>query len=251
MSTDSRSEIVLYQYPGDATLPSISPPCLKVQLALRKLGLEHEIVDLNPLQAGRHSPTGRLPALRIGPDRTVADSMAILDLLEELHPGRAPFGATGAERTRDRLLEHLVEDTLYWRGLSLRWVVPEHRARLIDYLLPRPSPIKLFVRWVYAPSLVRRARAQGCGRHSPTEMEARFEEVLDLFQDSLEGGPFLQGRSEPGRADLAAAALLAQVCVADAQPRVEGLVRQRRELTGMVGRVLDEAGIATPLAEAS
>ena len=38
MNEERSEEIVLYQYGGMGKLPSLSPPCLKVDLALRILG---------------------------------------------------------------------------------------------------------------------------------------------------------------------------------------------------------------------
>ncbi len=52
--------IVLYQYPGGSGVPSVSPPCVKVYLALRYIGVEHEVVDIrSPAKVRGLSRTGR------------------------------------------------------------------------------------------------------------------------------------------------------------------------------------------------
>ena len=63
-------QVVLYQYPGGDGVGSISPPCLRVDLALRLLGIEFKRKDLRGSKAVQAiSTTGRLPVLEIDGER--------------------------------------------------------------------------------------------------------------------------------------------------------------------------------------
>ena len=77
-------EIVLYQYGGMGPLPSLSPPCLKVFLALRLIGAPHRVENLgSPREVACTSPTKRVPAIEYRGER-VAESIRVMDRLEEL-----------------------------------------------------------------------------------------------------------------------------------------------------------------------
>lgn len=70
----SDDELVLYQYPGLSRHATLSPPCGKVQMALRYKGLEFRIHNLRtPGEVRKINTRGRVPALRIGGE-LVADS---------------------------------------------------------------------------------------------------------------------------------------------------------------------------------
>ena len=67
--------LILYQYGGGDGVLSLSPPCMKVQLAMRLLDLPHEVVDVRtPNQVKRVSRTGRLPAIELPDGRKVVFS---------------------------------------------------------------------------------------------------------------------------------------------------------------------------------
>ena len=74
--------ITLYQYPGGDGIGSISPPCLRVDLALRLLNVEFRRKDVRrPTSVAQLSGTGRLPMLDLDGERFV-ESTRILDELE-------------------------------------------------------------------------------------------------------------------------------------------------------------------------
>ena len=121
--------ITLYQYPGGDGLSSVSPPCMKIEMALRLLGAEFEVKNLTSIQQTRRvSETGRLPVLEADGERT-ADSIAILDRLERMFPDAALWPTDPAEHLRDRLWDHYATDSVYWLGFYLRWIRPDTSER--------------------------------------------------------------------------------------------------------------------------
>lgn len=233
----SSSELLLYQYPGDAGLDSISPPCLKIHLALRRMQLPYFVVDLkSPFAVKQVTPAGRVPVLQVG-ERRIGDSVAILDALEEMHPDR-PLGPTDpASRTLDRLWEHFANDTLYWQGFFLRWCVPRHADRLLERLFAKDDwSGRLAGEYMLLPLLRSRAKGHGIGGRTEDEVMRDFNRALGLVESGLAGGPFLQGRAEPGRGDIAVATLLAQTGLHDTMPDVLAAVHARPAVSAHVGR---------------
>jgi glutathione S-transferase len=241
------SELVLYQYPGDEGLLSVSPPCMKVQLALRRLGQPYFVVDLkSPASARALSPTGRVPVLQLG-DRRVADSVAILDVLEDLHPDTPLSPRDPALRARDRLWEHYATDTLYWLGLYMRWCDPANADRFVSALVgPGLSARRMALRLAFVPMMRRRARAQGVGTWSVEEVRRAWGRALQLVQDGLGGAPFLSGQAWPGRGDLAIAAHLAQAGYKGTVPDAMAELARRRALVEHVRRVLEACSTSAP-----
>jgi len=92
----------------------------------------------------------------------------------------------------------------------------------------------------------RRTAAQGVGSRSRPDVEDALERFLDMANESLAGGPFLEGRASPGRGDLSLAALLAQVGWRQTMPAVLASVRTRGALHAHVGCVFEACGLQRP-----
>jgi glutathione S-transferase len=222
--------VVLYQYPGGDGVGSISPPCFKVDLALRLLRADFEIANLrSPKTVRRVSRTGRLPVVEIDGKRT-HDSIRILDALENRYD--APWlDATEAQRIHDRLWETVVNEHLYWCGFNLRWVDPECSARFFDALFGRaPAATRLLFKAFFLPRQRKRSRLHGSGHRGREEILEEMRRAVDMLVTDLGEGPFLQGRSTPGRADLAVASMLGQVGFRGSMPEAQRLVSTRPEL---------------------
>ncbi len=202
----------LYQYPGGSGISSVSSPCVKVELALRRVGADYDTVYLrSPREVRRFSATRRLPVLEID-GRRIPDSVAILDELEKRFPDAGLSPAEPDARLRDRLWEHFATDTMYWVGFWLRWVDPEVSERFFSALFGRmAAPGRFAVRRFFLPKQRQRIGLVGHGGKSAERIHVEFSRALEMVEQGLEGGPFLQGRATPGRGDLACAGLLVQV----------------------------------------
>lgn len=241
------AEIVIYQFGGTPAVPSFSPPCLKIFLALRRLGLPHRVVDLGtPFQVRRGSPTGRLPVISVDGE-TIADSVFILDRLEARHPGGALWPTDAAHRVADRLWDCFATDTLYWQGFYLRWLVPENRKKVLDHAFGAGFSLKKFAvdtvgRW----ELGRRARGQGIGGRTPADVQASYLASLALIEAGVGSGPFLQSRGTPGRGDLGIAAHLAQLALRRSDPGVARLNAEYPRAFALVSATFEACSLPAP-----
>ena len=236
-------KVILYQYPGSSDLPSVSPPCLKVSMALRYLEVEHEVIDLRrPGQIKRVSRTGRLPVAEID-GRLVPDSIEIMDALESRHPGLRP--ADPRRALQDRLWEHFVNDYVYFMGYYLRWVA--YRDRTLAAMFGRaPRLVRLTARYVLARRGGRRAGCHSIGLQDEATVLRFIERAFSMLSDGLEGGPYLQGRATPARGDLAAASMLAQVGWRDSMPPVVERLGPHPALREHTARVFEACGMSRP-----
>lgn len=96
----------------DALSPA--PRCLRMFLAEKRLDLPTRQVDVfagenrqPPYLA--HNPAGQTPALLLADGQCIAESMAIMEYLEELHPLPSLLGTTALARAQTRQWQRRVE----------------------------------------------------------------------------------------------------------------------------------------------
>jgi len=239
--------MILYQYPGLLGLGSVSPPCLKVWLALRRLGVEHRVVDILSGGARKVSRTGRLPVLELDDGTRVCESVTILDELERLHPQADLFAREPLVRVHDRLWDHYATDALYWFGFYFRWVHPETAERTFRAFFGRRSPlVRLIVRATFSRRARLRGRLHGVGGLAPETVERCVARAFETIETGLEGGPFLGGRETPGRGDLACASVTAQIGLLDTMPPVQRGFARHPALRRHAAAVFEACDAAPP-----
>jgi glutathione S-transferase len=239
--------VILYQYPGGDGICSISPPCVKVELALNLLKIDHEVVNCRSRgEARRVSTTGRLPVLEMDGTR-VPDSCAILDELERRFPDGGLSPAEPDAWVRDRLWEHFATDTMYWVGFWLRWVDPEVNPRFFQAYFGRlPWVMRTLVKNLFLPAQKRRIGIVGHGGKTAERIGVEFRRGVEMIEKGLEGGPFLQGRSTPARGDLACAAIVAQSGFRGTMPVQVAYLREHDAVLRHVAAVFEACSTALP-----
>jgi glutathione S-transferase len=239
--------LTLYQYPGAAGLTSVSPPCVKIEMALKLLGAEYRVESISsPPAVKRISATGRLPVMDIGGER-VPDSIMILDRLEKEFPDARLWPNDPGRHLQDRLWDHVVTDSIYWLGFYMRWVDPDGAPRTYQALFGRrPWLMRTAIRMTFLPRQRRRAGLHGVGGKTPEAVRSECRRAFDMVMEGLGGGPFMQGRDHPGRGDLAATALLSQVGFRDSLPELMQMVRDRPPLVELCCRVHDACDMEGP-----
>lgn len=94
-----------------------NPTKIEVFLAEKGIEIEREIISLpkgeqhDPAFRARN-PLGRLPVLELDDGTLVAESLPILEYLEELHPEPSLIGRTPVERLRVRSLERMIDTSI-------------------------------------------------------------------------------------------------------------------------------------------
>jgi glutathione S-transferase len=227
---DDGAGILLYQYGGLTRTATMSPPCGKVQMALRFKGLPFAVRNLaGPAQARRVNPRGRLPALRLD-GRIVVDSSDILDRLEELHPRPALDPSEPRARAQAHLWEDWADECFYFHGVWARFAVPANLQRVAAILFARyPAPLRPLGRLFLRRMMRARLLGQGLGEKEPSAIWRELDEGLGQGEAALGAGPFLLG-DQPTRADLAVVALLDQFDVHELAPEPAALLRARQPL---------------------
>ncbi len=88
----------------------------EVRMFLHEKGLRIPAVDLDLISGENRAaafmaknPAGQLPALELDDGRTIAESVAICELLEDLHPEPALIGSTPAEKAETRMWQRRIE----------------------------------------------------------------------------------------------------------------------------------------------
>lgn len=229
--------MILVQYPGLARGGTFSPPCAKVQMALRFKGLEFEVKNLHsPMEAKRYNPRGRVPVLLIGDERIV-DSTDILTEIDRRWPDPPLLPADPEARVHAKVLEDWADEVLYFYGVFYRWLIPENFERMRTKVLSRqPLPI----RWVLPAFALRevrkRARGQGVGLKDEATVRREIEECLDAIETLLARSGTLVGDGIT-RADLAVAAVVDQWMFEALTPQLADSIRARPRTVAWLDRV--------------
>lgn len=124
----------LYYFP-------VAPNPTKVRLYLAEKGIALETVRVNLGEGEQKSaehlarnPRGKLPVLELDDGSCIAESLPIIEYLEELHPEPVMIGDTAAERARVRVAERVVD-----LGVLMPVGVAVHATRSPLGLPPNPA----------------------------------------------------------------------------------------------------------------
>jgi glutathione S-transferase len=198
--------IVLHQWP-------ISPFCGKVRRILEHKGLAYDVVDYNGLKARaarRLTPVGKLPVLDYDGER-LADSSDIAVFLEAKHPAPAIFPADPVLRAQAHFWEDWADEALYWFEIYLRFMYPAAREQAATLLSAgRPRLERMLLAQAIKGIYKKKVTAQGLGRMTPAQVEARFLAHLDALETLLASRPWLVG-DDRSIADIAVASQLAEI----------------------------------------
>lgn len=229
--------MILVQYPGLERGGTFSPPCAKVQMALRFKGLEFEIKNLHsPMEAKRYNPRGRVPVLLIGEERVV-DSTDILTELDRRWPDPPLLPDDPEARVQAKILEDWADEVLYFYGLYYRWLIPENFERMRTKVLSRqPIPIRWVLPTIAIREVRKRARGQGVGLKDEATVRREIEECLDAIETLLARSAALVG-DRISRADLAVAAVVDQWMFEALTPQLAESIRTRPRTVAWLGRV--------------
>ncbi|MEW5741916.1 MAG: glutathione S-transferase family protein [Myxococcota bacterium] len=232
---------VLHQLPPYDFLPSLSPFCLKVQVALRLKGVAYTTKDT--LFAKAVNARGKLPYLVVDGEGH-EDSTNILRVLD----AKAPAGPKLFPQVDCvDLLEDWADESLYWFGVYAKFEDAEGWQRLAPHFA-RMFPVALRLG---GPAIGRRQtlaklRAHGLTTRAPELVKAEFQRHLDALELRLAGRRFLTGDTVTA-ADVAVASMLAQM-----HPRIApwwaARLDERTRLKALVQDVMTAAGLELPAA---
>jgi glutathione S-transferase len=235
------ADVVLHQFPPMGGVLSLSPFCVKVQMALNLKGVPFQTADT--MLAGRVSPTGKLPYLRIGSESFI-DSSTIVREIDRRWPSAPRLIPDDRALAADaHLIEDWADEALYWFGVNAKFCVDEAWARFRPEFSRALGPVL----GVLGPLVARRQTSaklmeQGLGRRGPADIAAELDRHLDALDARLGGRSYLVG-STITVADLSVTSMLAQLCTGYTRAQGEAVAR-RPTLRAYVDRISAETKTA-------
>ncbi|MEO0322625.1 MAG: glutathione S-transferase family protein [Myxococcota bacterium] len=204
---------------------SSSPFAMKAESLLRLAGVDFTRVDTMPTKG----PRKKLPFLTLPGGAVLSDSWNIQQHLVA-HEGLALAAAP-----LETALRRVIEDSLYFAQMHVRWAYHPHAVR--DGLLGEvPAPLRGVVFRLIRKSVRQATWGQGIGRRPEPEMLELVRQDLDALEAALGEGPFLGGTTMSG-ADLSLHGLLEQLVPVTFDDPLTAAVRARDRLVALHGRV--------------
>jgi glutathione S-transferase len=183
--------IELFQYPPAFNLPSPSPFCLKLELALKLANVRYS----NRYDADvRKAPKAKLPYIVIDGTQTIADSDLILRYLKDSGQFTADEWLSDGQRAMCVAISRLVEDHLYWLLVDARWLNDEVWPVLKGtFFAGLPPVVRSIVPGVVRRHVRRTLHGHGLGRHSPQELRWFAEKDLEALDGLLGEQAYMLG----------------------------------------------------------
>lgn len=224
-----------------------SHPCVTVELALRRKGIDHRTVELLP---PFHAPVTHVlfgqrtvPAMTFDGGEKISGSRAILRRLDELQPDPPLLPADAAARERVLAAEAWGDETFQPVARTILWPALKARPDAIpsyqrgSRLPGLPAPVvKLLAPGITAAEQKLNTTDFATAEQAIRELPAMLDHIDQLLADGVIGG------DEPNAADLQIAPTVRLLLtVGDLRPLIEG-----RPLAAWARRVAPEPPGAVP-----
>ena len=203
--------ITLYTTPPLWGLPSISPPCMKLETWLRIAKLPYKrVTEINLAEA----PKGKVPYIDYQGKR-IGDSTLIIEMFKEKEGIDLDRGLTASERAISLAFRRMLKENVYWGVIEIRYNVEEnwrvYREVIASMLLPRTPPKE----WEpqieqFGENIRNQMYGHGMGRHSSKEIFQIISADFQALSDFLADKPFFMG-DQPTTLDATAYAYIGNV----------------------------------------
>jgi len=235
--------IKLYQFP-------ISHYCEKIRWALDFKGLEHEVVNLLP---GLHTKTTKklaryssVPVLTDG-ENTIQNSREIITYLDENYPEKSLTPEDEIIRLESLTWEKYLDEEL---GIHVRvccyHILLDHPNIVIPFFTHNgPWYAKILMKFSFSKLQSKMRQLMKINDETFIQSKLKVDQAIDKIYNQLKDNEFLAG-SQFSRADLAAASLLAPLCMPDGYGldwpskipvRLQGLMDEYGDKTAWVNGV--------------
>ena len=215
------------------------PFCLKVEMALKHLGLESEIVEIND---PRKAPKGKLPYIEVD-GKVIADSELIFEYLDEISQGGLYADLSPLERAQGTAFVRMADDHLYWMMVASRWLdngwFPNIVAGFFGFV---PGILRGFVAKGAQKQMQKTYDLQGLGRHSPEEQAGFARRDFRAIADAVANGRYIAGERMTAF-DFAMAALLSGLIDNTPATWISKISTEFPELSDYAERVQKEVGV--------
>lgn len=184
--------MTLYSFGPAFGLPDPSPFVTKADILLKMSGLPYR-TDTGGF---KKAPKGKLPYIA-DDGELIADSTFIRWHLEKKYGIDFDRGLDPDQRAVAWAFEKMLEESLYFVGLSERWMIDGNFDKgPARFFRSVPAPLRPLVVAMIRRSVRRNLYGQGTGRHSFPERHRIGVKAIDSVADYLGAKPFFMG-SEP------------------------------------------------------
>jgi glutathione S-transferase len=185
--------ITLYKTPPAWNLPSISPPCMKLETWLRIAKIPYKNDTNFDLAA---APKGKIPYIEYQ-GNLIGDSTLIIEMFKQTEGIDLDQSLTPTERAISLAFRRMLKENIYWGLGDIRFNVEEnweiYQQLLTQFFAQIPTdqlqPILDSIRENFRSQMY----GHGMGRHSSEEifllMRADFQALSDFLADK----PFFMG----------------------------------------------------------
>ncbi len=203
--------ITLYTTPPLWGLPSISPPCMKLETWLRIAHIAYEIeIPMDFTKA----PKGKIPFIEYE-GKLIGDSTLIIEMLKEKEGIDPDDDLTSTEKAISLAFRRMLKENTYWGAVYIRYNIEDnwqlYKQTLTNlYFAGRSTPeSEQFLQQV-RNSISNQIYEQGIGRHSEREICQIIHVDFQALSDYLAGKAFFMG-DQPTTLDATAYAYIGNV----------------------------------------
>jgi glutathione S-transferase len=231
--------IKLYTFPAAFGLRNVSPFCVKVEMALKHLGLEFEIEEMTD---PRKAPKGKLPYLDVD-GKIIADSELIFEYLDEISQGGLYADLTPLERAQGTAFVRMADDHLYWMMVASRWLDDAWFPNIVSGFFGFvPGLFRGFAAGGAQKQMRKTYDLQGLGRHTQEEQAGFARRDFRAISDAVANGKYIAG-ARLTAFDFAMAGLLSGLIDNKPATWISTLSTEYPELALYANRVQEEIGV--------
>ena len=203
--------ITLYKSPPLWGLPSLSPPCLKLETWLRIANIAY---DIEIPQDFTKAPKGKVPFIDYE-GKLIGDSTLIIEMLKEKEGIDPDCDLTSTEKAISLAFRRMLKENTYWGEVYIRinieenWQVFKQILTNIYFTGSSTPESKQFLQQVRS-SISNQIYQQGIGRHSEKEISEIINADFKALSDYLADKPFFMG-DKPTTLDATAYGYIANI----------------------------------------
>lgn len=231
--------IKLFIFPAAFGLRNVSPFCLKVEMALKHLNLDFELVEQSD---PRVAPKGKLPFIEVDGQR-IADSEIIFDYLDKKTNGGLFGELSEEEKSRGTAFTRLAEDHLYWMMVASRWIDEGWWPNVKEgFFGSMPFPLKQLVCFVARRQVNQTYNLHGLGKHTLEEQQDFARRDLAAINTAVTTNPYLLG-DKLTAFDFTVASQLAGILDNKPAAWITPIAREFQPLVEYTERVQQQVGV--------
>lgn len=232
--------ITLYKAPPFWGLPSISPPCVKLETWLRIANIAYEI---EIPQDFTKAPKGKIPFIDYE-GKLIGDSTLIIEMLKEKEGIDPDRDLTSTEKAISLAFRRMLKENTYWgevyisMNIEENWQVYKQALTNLYFDGSSTPESEQFLQQV-RKSISNQIYEQGMGRHSESEICQIINADFQALSDYLADKPFFMG-DKPTTLDATAYGYIGNMILAPFKSMIIDRVSQFENLCQYYERMKQE-----------